>query len=98
MWSWKEEKGGRIYEQIKSLGSSCDWSRAFFTMEPKLYTAVTEAFIKLHRDGLIYRANRLVNWSCELRSAISDIEVTTGFTIIHEFISKIHSLIRTIRS
>lgn len=75
VWSWKEEKEGRIYEQIKRLGASCDWDRAFFTMEPKLYTAVTEAFVRLHRDGLIYRANRLVNWSCELRSAISDIEV-----------------------
>ncbi|CAH8642692.1 unnamed protein product [Schistosoma rodhaini] len=75
VWKWKEEKGDRIYQQLRALGSSCDWSRARFTMDPSMSKAVTEAFIRLYNDGLIYRSLRLVNWSCTLRSAISDIEV-----------------------
>ncbi|CAB3227290.1 unnamed protein product [Arctia plantaginis] len=75
VWDWKEQKGGRIYEQLRSLGSSYDWSRVRFTMDPSMCRAVNEAFIRLHDDGDIYRANRLVNWSCTLKSAISDIEV-----------------------
>ncbi|VDP16272.1 unnamed protein product [Schistosoma margrebowiei] len=75
VWKWKEEKGDRIYQQLRALGSSCDWSRARFTMDPSMCKAVTEAFIRLYNDGLIYRSLRLVNWSCTLRSAISDIEV-----------------------
>lgn len=75
VWKWKNEKGDRIYEQLKILGVSTDWSRATFTMDPKMCVAVTEAFVKLHEKGLIYRAKRLVNWSCTLKSAISDIEV-----------------------
>lgn len=69
-------KGDRIYHQLKKLGSSYDWDRAAFTMDPKMCTAVMEAFIRLHEDGTIYRSNRLVNWSCTLKSAISDIEVS----------------------
>ncbi|XP_044258532.1 valine--tRNA ligase [Tribolium madens] len=75
VWEWKEEKGDRIYHQLKKLGSSFDWDRAQFTMNPRLSRAVTEAFVRLHEEGYIYRANRLVNWSCTLKSAISDIEV-----------------------
>ncbi|CAH0546633.1 unnamed protein product [Brassicogethes aeneus] len=75
VWNWKEEKGVRIYHQLKKMGSSYDWDRAAFTMDPKLCKAVTEAFVRLHEDGTIYRSNRLVNWSCTLKSAISDIEV-----------------------
>lgn len=75
IWDWRREKGGRIYDQLKCLGSSYDWSRVAFTMDPKLCKAVTEAFVRLHEDGSIYRSSRLVNWSCTLRSAISDIEV-----------------------
>jgi len=75
VWEWKEEYGGAIYNQLRSLGSSVDWDRACFTMDPKMCKAVTEAFVRLHEDGTIYRSNRLVNWSCSLRSAISDIEV-----------------------
>ncbi|KAK3912795.1 Valine--tRNA ligase [Frankliniella fusca] len=75
VWEWKNEKGNRIYEQLKRLGSSFDWDRACFTMDPKLVKAVTEAFVVLHDAGDIYRSNRLVNWSCTLKSAISDIEV-----------------------
>ncbi|XP_063891954.1 valine--tRNA ligase isoform X1 [Helicoverpa armigera] len=75
VWEWKEQKGGRIYEQLRSLGSSYDWSRVRFTMDPAMCRPVNEAFIRLHEAGDIYRANRLVNWSCTLKSAISDIEV-----------------------
>jgi len=75
IWEWKKEKGDRIYLQLKLLGSSLDWDRSCFTMDPKLNHAVTEAFIRLHESGDIYRSNRLVNWSCALKSAISDIEV-----------------------
>ncbi|XP_011302810.1 valine--tRNA ligase [Fopius arisanus] len=86
VWQWKNEKGGRIYEQLKKLGSSFDWDRACFTMDPKLCRAVTEAFVRLHDDNIIYRSNRLVNWSCTLKSAISDIEVDkvelTGKTLL----------------
>ncbi|XP_017772804.1 PREDICTED: valine--tRNA ligase [Nicrophorus vespilloides] len=75
IWNWKEEKGDRIYLQLKKLGSSYDWTRAAFTMDPKLCRTVNEAFVRLHEEGIIYRFNRLVNWSCTLKSAISDIEV-----------------------
>ncbi|XP_048478655.1 valine--tRNA ligase isoform X1 [Plutella xylostella] len=85
VWEWKNEKGERIYEQLRSLGSSFDWSRARFTMDPSMCRAVNEAFVRLHDSGDIYRANRLVNWSCTLKSAISDIEVdkvdVTGRTL-----------------
>ncbi|KAH9632901.1 hypothetical protein HF086_002723 [Spodoptera exigua] len=75
IWEWKEQKGVRIYEQLRALGSSYDWSRVRFTMDPAMCKPVYEAFIRLHDSGDIYRANRLVNWSCTLKSAISDIEV-----------------------
>uniref|UniRef100_A0A3Q2YZ20 Valine--tRNA ligase n=1 Tax=Hippocampus comes TaxID=109280 RepID=A0A3Q2YZ20_HIPCM len=75
VWKWKNEKGDRIYHQLKKLGSSLDWDRACFTMDPKLSYAVQEAFIRMHDEGVIYRSKRLVNWSCSLNSAISDIEV-----------------------
>ncbi|CAF1002039.1 unnamed protein product [Adineta steineri] len=75
VWKWKNEKGDHIYEQIKALGSSCDWSRKVFTMDKDMSYAVEEAFIRMHEKKLIYRSTRLVNWSCTLKSAISDIEV-----------------------
>uniref|UniRef100_T1IVN6 valine--tRNA ligase n=1 Tax=Strigamia maritima TaxID=126957 RepID=T1IVN6_STRMM len=75
VWNWKNEKGDRIYEQLKLMGSAPDWDRACFTMDPSPCRAVTEAFVRLHDDGTIYRSNRLINWSCTLKSAISDIEV-----------------------
>ncbi|MEQ2164086.1 hypothetical protein GOODEAATRI_002952 [Goodea atripinnis] len=74
VWKWKNEKGDRIYHQLKKLGSSLDWDRACFTMDQKLSYAVQEAFIRMHDEGVIYRSKRLVNWSCTLNSAISDIE------------------------
>lgn len=76
IWEWKNKKGDRIYHQIRKLGSSVDWERASFTMDPKLSRAVKETFVLLHQEKLIYRSNRLVNWSCALNSAISDIEVS----------------------
>lgn len=86
VWKWKNEKGDRIYHQLKKLGSSLDWDRACFTMDSKLSYAVQEAFIRMHEEGVIYRSKRLVNWSCTLNSAISDIEVDkkelTGRTLL----------------
>ncbi|XP_074470390.1 valine--tRNA ligase, mitochondrial [Sebastes fasciatus] len=75
VWKWKNETGEEIYEQLRSLGASLDWSRACFTMDPGFSRAVTEAFVRLCDSGLIYRSEALVNWSCALESAISDIEV-----------------------
>lgn len=75
IWEWRESKGERIYHQLRRIGSSMDWDRVAFTMDPKLCRAVNEAFNQLHEKGLIYRNSRLVNWSCTLKSAISDIEV-----------------------
>jgi len=74
VWEWKNEKGGRIQDQLARLGFSLDWDRNTFTMDEIRYKAVTEAFVRFYDDGLIYRDNRLVNWSCKLRTAISDIE------------------------
>jgi len=75
VWKWKNKNGDTIYNQIRALGASVDWDRAAFTMDPKLYRAVQSAFIKFHENGTIFRSNRLVNWSCALQSAISNIEV-----------------------
>ena len=75
IWKWKEEKGTTIKNQLKRMGSSCDWDRQRFTMDEVSVKAVLEAFIRMHEKGLIYRSKRLVNWSCSLNSAISDIEV-----------------------
>lgn len=75
VWEWKEEYHQKIKNQIKKLGASYDWSREAFTLDPKLTNAVEEAFVRLHDDGTIYRANRLVNWSVKLNTAISNLEV-----------------------
>ena len=75
VWAWKEESGGTITRQLRRLGSSLDWSRERFTMDPGLSAAVQEVFIRLYREGLIYRGNRLVNWDPVLHTAISDLEV-----------------------
>ncbi len=83
VWSWKASSGGTITRQIRRLGSSVDWSRERFTMDEGLSRAVREAFVRLYRDGLIYRGKRLVNWDPKLQTAISDLEVesveTKGF-------------------
>jgi valyl-tRNA synthetase len=75
VWSWTNEYGGTILKQLRSLGASLDWSRECFTMDEKRSKAVIEAFVRLYKEGLIYRDLRLVNWDCILRTAISDIEV-----------------------
>ncbi|KAL3358396.1 hypothetical protein AABB24_015494 [Solanum stoloniferum] len=75
VWNWKNEYGGTILQQLRRLGASLDWSRECFTMDEKRSKAVTEAFVRLSNEGLIYRAPRMVHWDCVLRTAISDIEV-----------------------
>ncbi|GHC63040.1 valine--tRNA ligase [Limoniibacter endophyticus] len=75
IWEWKEESGGLIFNQLKRLGASCDWSRERFTMDEGLSQAVLEVFVSLYRDGLIYRGKRLVNWDPKFETAISDMEV-----------------------
>jgi valyl-tRNA synthetase len=75
VWQWKAESGGTIVNQLKRLGASCDWSRERFTMDEGLSKAVIKVFVELHRQGLIYKDKRLVNWDTELVTAISDLEV-----------------------
>ncbi|MFK4823245.1 valine--tRNA ligase [Paenochrobactrum sp. BZR 588] len=75
IWQWKSESGGMISNQLRRLGASCDWSRERFTMDEGLSKAVLEVFVTLHREGLIYKDKRLVNWDPKLLTAISDIEV-----------------------
>ncbi len=75
VWEWKAESGGNITRQIRRLGSSVDWSRERFTMDPGLSNAVKEVFVRLYDDGLIYRGKRLVNWDPKFNTAISDLEV-----------------------
>ena len=75
VWSWKAESGGKIVEQLKRLGASCDWSRERFTLDDGLSRAVIKVFVQLYRDGLLYKDKRLVNWDPVLHTAISDLEV-----------------------
>ncbi len=75
VWEWKDESGGLIFNQLKRLGASCDWSRERFTMDEGLSAAVLEVFVSLYKEGLIYRGKRLVNWDPKFETAISDIEV-----------------------
>ncbi|MFO0773877.1 MAG: valine--tRNA ligase [Nitrospiraceae bacterium] len=75
VWKWKEESGGTILRQLRSLGASCDWSRTRFTMDEGLSKAVREVFVRLHEDGLLYRGERLINWCPRCLTALSDIEV-----------------------
>ncbi len=74
-WAWKREYGGRITKQCRKLGDSCDWRRERFTMDEGCNTAVKEMFIKLYRDGLIYKGNRLINWCPCCHTTLSDAEV-----------------------
>jgi len=77
VWDWKASSGGVITEQLRRLGASLDWARERFTMDEGLSEAVREVFVTLHREGLIYRDRRLVNWDPKFQSAISDLEVET---------------------
>ena len=74
-WEWREQYGGRIVEQLKKLGSSCDWSRERFTMDEGCSRAVKEVFVRLYEKGLIYRGSRIINWCPKCQTALSDAEV-----------------------
>ena len=74
-WKWKEVYGGRIVEQLKKLGASCDWSRESFTMDERCSAAVKEVFVNLYNKGLIYRGERIINWCPTCKTSISDAEV-----------------------
>ena len=78
VWEWKEESGDTITSQMRRMGDSVDWSREYFTMDPKLSKTVTETFVQLYQQGLIYRGKRLVNWDPVLMSAVSDLEVESA--------------------
>ncbi len=75
VWEWKELSGGSITQQMRRLGTSPDWSRERFTMDPALNKTVTESFVRMYNEGLIYRGKRLVNWDVKLGTAVSDLEV-----------------------
>ena len=75
VWEWKATSAGSIQNQLRRLGSSCDWSRERFTLDPALQVAVRKVFVQLYREGLIYRDKRLVNWDPHFQTAISDLEV-----------------------
>jgi valyl-tRNA synthetase len=77
VWRWKAQSGGTIANQLRRLGASVDWQRDRFTMDPELSLAVTEVFVRLYREGLIYRGKRLVNWDPVLKTALSDLEVVS---------------------
>ena len=75
VWQWREIYGGRILNQLRRLGASCDWSRERFTLDPGLTRAVTKVFVDLYNKGMIYRAKRLINWCPRCETALSDLEV-----------------------
>jgi len=75
VWEWKQQSGSTITGQMRRLGASTDWAREYFTMDDKLSVTVTEVFVRLHEQGLIYRGKRLVNWDPVLGTAVSDLEV-----------------------
>ncbi len=77
VWEWKEKSGSTITGQMRRMGASTDWAREYFTMDPKMSKAVTEVFVRLYEQGLIYRGKRLVNWDPVLGTAVSDLEVVS---------------------
>ena len=77
VWEWKEKSGSTITGQMRRMGASTDWDREYFTMDPKMSKAVTEVFVRLFEQGLIYRGKRLVNWDPVLGTAVSDLEVVS---------------------
>ena len=78
VWEWKEKSGDNITNQMKTLGMSCDWSRERFTMDEGLSQAVVDVFVSLYENDLIYKGTRMVNWDTKLKSAVSDLEVTSS--------------------
>ena len=87
VWEWKQQYGGAITTQMRRLGASVDWSREYFTMDDRLSTAVVEAFVRLHEQGLVYRGAYIVNWDPVIQTAVSDLEV------VHEDrIGKLYSI------
>lgn len=81
VWKWKEKSGGTICKQLRRLGASCDWSRERFTMDEGLSRAVRKIFVNLYKDGLIYKAKKLVNWDSKFMTAVSDLEVVQKETV-----------------
>ena len=81
VWKWKEQSGGIICKQLRRLGASCDWSRERFTMDEGLSRAVRKIFVNLYKDGLIYKAKKLVNWDSKFMTAVSDLEVVQKETV-----------------
>jgi len=81
VWKWKEQSGGTITKQLRRLGASCDWSRERFTMDEGLSRAVRKIFVNLYKDGLIYKAKKLVNWDSKFMTAVSDLEVIQKETV-----------------
>jgi valyl-tRNA synthetase len=77
VWEWKEHSGSTITGQMRRMGASTDWTREYFTMDEKMSKAVTEVFVRLYEQGLIYRGKRLVNWDPKLHTAVSDLEVVS---------------------
>jgi valyl-tRNA synthetase len=87
VWKWKEKSGGTIINQLKKLGASCDWSRERFTMDEGLSEAVREVFVRLYKEGLIYRSHYIINWCPRCQTALSDLEVEH-----HEISGKLYHL------
>ncbi|AYD63969.1 valine--tRNA ligase [Achromobacter sp. B7] len=83
VWEWKEKSGNAITEQVRRLGASADWPREYFTMDDRMSRGVVETFVRLHKQGLIYRGKRLVNWDPKLLTAVSDLEVQSEETEGH---------------
>ncbi len=81
VWKWREKSGGTICKQLRRLGASCDWSRERFTMDEGLSHAVRKIFVSLYKDGLIFKAKKLVNWDPKLGTAVSDLEVVQKETV-----------------
>ena len=77
VWEWKEQSGSTITRQVRRMGASIDWEREYFTMDPKMSRAVSDVFVRLYEQGLIYRGKRLVNWDPVLGTAVSDLEVVS---------------------
>ena len=88
VWQWRETYGGKILNQLRRLGASCDWSRERFTLDEGLSRAVTKVFVMLYNEGLIYRDYRLINWCTRCETALSDLEVehkdVPGQPLVHQ--------------